>query len=186
MRIIAGRARSLPLKTISGPATRPTTDRIKETLFNMITPDLPGASFLDLFAGSGGIGLEAVSRGAARAVFVEQNRAAAACIQENISFTRFTQESTLLCMDAFAALHKLEGGEPFDIIFMDPPYDRLLERQVLEQLRGSTLVSADTLILVEASLETDFSYLETLDYELIKLKKYKTNIHAFIRKKDIN
>ena len=186
MRIIAGRARSLPLKTVPGLATRPTTDRIKETLFNMINPYLPGASFLDLFAGSGGIGLEAVSRGAAHAVFVEQNRAAAACIQENIRFTRFEAESTLLCMDVFAALRKLEGGKPFDIIFMDPPYDRMLERQVLEQLRGSTLVSADTLILVEASLDTDFAYLETLGYELMKMKKYKTNVHAFIKRKDIS
>ena len=184
MRIIAGRARSLPLKTIPGLATRPTTDRIKETLFNMINPYLCGASFLDLFAGSGGIGLEAVSRGAACAVFVEQNRAAAACIRENIAFTGFTAESTLLYMDVFAALRKLEGGKPFDIIFMDPPYDCLLERQVLERLCGSTLVSSDTLILVEASLETDFSYLEELGYTLLKVKKYKTNVHAFIKKKE--
>ena len=80
MRIIAGRARSLPLKTVPGMGTRPTTDRIKETLFNMLQPSLPQAVFLDLFAGSGGIGLEAISRGASRAVFVEQNRKAAACI----------------------------------------------------------------------------------------------------------
>ncbi len=87
MRIIAGTARSMPLKTIEGKDTRPTTDRIKETLFNILQMDVPGAVFLDLFAGSGGIGLEAVSRGAKKAVFVENSKKAAACIQENIRFT---------------------------------------------------------------------------------------------------
>lgn len=84
MRIIAGTARSLPLKTIEGKDTRPTTDRIKETLFNIIQMDVPRASFLDLFAGSGAIGLEALSRGANEAVFVENNKKAADCIEENI------------------------------------------------------------------------------------------------------
>lgn len=183
MRIIAGKARSLPLKTVPGMDTRPTTDRIKETLFNMINLRLPQAVFLDLFAGSGGIGLEAISRGASRAVFVEQNKKAAACIQDNINFTRFQQESTLLCMDVFAALKRMEGKEQFDIVFMDPPYNKLLERQVLEYLKDSSLITEDTLIIAEASLETDFSYLETMGFELVNLKKYKTNIHAFIQKR---
>ena len=82
MRIIAGTARSLPLKTIEGMDTRPTTDRIKETLFNMLQNDVPGCYFLDLFAGSGQIGLEAVSRGARYAVFVENNKKACACIED--------------------------------------------------------------------------------------------------------
>ena len=82
MRIIAGTARSLPLKTIEGMDTRPTTDRIKETLFNMLQNDVPGCYFLDLFAGSGQIGLEAVSRGARYAVFVENNKKACTCIED--------------------------------------------------------------------------------------------------------
>ena len=98
MRIIAGTARSMPLKTIEGKDTRPTTDRIKETLFNILQMDVPGAVFLDLFAGSGGIGLEAVSRGAKKAVFVENSKKAAACIQENIRFTKFTSSCDLKCM----------------------------------------------------------------------------------------
>ena len=89
MRIIAGTARSMPLKTIPGQDTRPTTDRIKETLFNMIQMEVPGCVFLDLFSGSGGIALEAVSRGAKKAVLVENSRKAAACIQDNINFTKF-------------------------------------------------------------------------------------------------
>ena len=87
MRIIAGTARSLPLKTIEGMDTRPTTDRIKETLFNMLQNDVPGSYFLDLFAGSGQIGLEAVSRGARYAVFVENNKKACTCIEDNIHLT---------------------------------------------------------------------------------------------------
>ena len=103
MRIIAGTARSMPLKTIEGKDTRPTTDRIKETLFNILQMDVPGSVFLDLFAGSGGIGLEAVSRGAKKAVFVENSKKAAACIQENIRFTKFTSSCDLKCMDALSA-----------------------------------------------------------------------------------
>ena len=87
MRIIAGTARSLPLKTVEGLDTRPTTDRIKETLFNIIQDEIPGCYFLDLFAGSGQMGLEAVSRGAQYAVFVENNKKAAACVEDNIRFT---------------------------------------------------------------------------------------------------
>lgn len=183
MRIIAGRARSLPLKTLPGLDTRPTTDRIKETLFNMISQRLPGAVFLDLFAGSGGIGLEAVSRGASRAVFVEQNRKAAACIQENIEFTRAAAESTLLCMDVFPALKKLEQSMVFDLVFMDPPYDQQLEQKVLTYLADSALITEDTLLIAEASLKTDFSYLAELGYDVVKWKKYKTNVHLFIQKR---
>ena len=82
MRVIAGKARRLLLKTIDGLDTRPTTDRIKETLFNILNPDLPGSTFLDLFSGSGGIGIEALSRGADRAVFIEMNPKAAECIRK--------------------------------------------------------------------------------------------------------
>lgn len=182
MRIIAGTARSLPLKTIEGSETRPTTDRIKETLFNMLQNDIPGCYFLDLFAGSGQMGLEAISRGANYAVFVENGKKAAACIEDNIHFTKFEKQSKLIPMDVMAAMRSLEGRYQFDVIFMDPPYNKLLEKDVLSYLLESSLLKEDTKIVVEASLETDFSYLEELGYELIKLKKYKTNMHAFVRK----
>ena len=114
MRIIAGTARSLPLKTVAGMDTRPTTDRIKETLFNMLQEEIPGSYFLDLFAGSGQIGLEALSRGASYAVFIENNRKAAKCIEDNISFTKFDKESQLLVSDVFSGLYTLEGKYTFD------------------------------------------------------------------------
>ena len=180
MRVIAGKARSLPLKTIEGRDTRPTTDRIKETLFNMLQDRVAGCAFLDLFSGSGGIGIEALSRGAGYAVFVEQNRKACDCIRQNLAFTRLAPQAELLQSDVFAALGRLEGRDSFDIIFMDPPYNCLLEKQVLEYLKKSSLATPDTLVIAEASLETDFSYLEELGYEIRKRKEYKTNVHMFL------
>lgn len=183
MRIIAGTARSLPLKTIEGLETRPTSDKIKETLFNMLQQDIPGCFFLDLFAGSGQIGLEALSRGAAYAVFVENGKKAAKCIEENIAFTKFDKTSRLLVMDAGSSVAMLEGKYRFDIIFMDPPYNKGLEKEVLAAMRNSSILKEDTLIIVEASLETDFSDVDDLGYEVVKYKKYKTNAHVFLRRK---
>lgn len=182
MRIIAGTARSMPLKTIEGRDTRPTTDRIKETLFNIIQSEVPGSVFLDLFAGSGGIGLEAVSRGAKKAVFVENSRKAAACIQDNINFTKFQSYCDLKCMDAVSALRTLERKYVFDIIYMDPPYQQGLEKAVLDYLSTSSVLTEDTTIIVEASLETDESELESDVFQIYRVKKYKTNQHIFLRK----
>ena len=182
MRIIAGSKRRLPLKTVEGNDTRPTTDRIKETLFNMLQNEVYGCYFLDLFAGSGQIGLEALSRGARYAVFVENAKKAAACITENIRFTKSDKESLLLQMDVIAALRSMEGKYQFDIIFMDPPYDKELEREVLEYLKSSSLLKEDTLMITEASLQTDLSYVNELGFTILKEKCYKTNKHIFIQK----
>lgn len=183
MRVIAGKARSLRLKTIEGMDTRPTTDRIKETLFNMIQPSLADCRFLDLFAGSGGIGIEALSRGASSCVFVEQQKKAAACIRENLVFTRLQDQAELLVTDAVSAVRKLDGREPFQLIFMDPPYQKGLEFQVLEALKGTTLADEETQIIIEASLDTTWEQAEALGYEVVKQKNYKTNQHVFIRKR---
>lgn len=182
MRIIAGTARSMPLKTIEGKDTRPTTDRIKETLFNILQMDVPGAVFLDLFAGSGGIGLEAVSRGAKKAVFVENSKKAAACIQENIRFTKFTSSCDLKCMDALSALRMLERRYIFDIIFMDPPYGLGLEYEVLEHLKTSSILTEDTLIIVEKSLDTDPYEMEKYGFQVTRVKEYKSNQHVFLKR----
>ena len=183
MRIIAGTARSLPLKTIEGLETRPTTDKIKETLFNMLQNDVPGCYFLDLFAGSGQIGLEAISRGALYAVFIENNRKAAKCIEDNIAFTKFTKESRLLTTDVISGISSLEEKYTFDIIFMDPPYDKELEKDVLYAFRDASFIGEDTLIIVEASLNTDFDWAEDAGYEILKKKIYKTNVHVFLTPK---
>ena len=183
MRIIAGSARSLPLKTIEGMDTRPTTDKIKETLFNILQADIPGCYFLDLFAGSGQIGLEAISRGARKAVFVENSKKASACIDDNIKFTKFTEEASLMTMDVRSAISMLEGKYQFDIIFMDPPYNKDLEKEVLALLSHSSIVKPDTIIIVEASCDTEFDDVEEYGFELTRYKKYKTNAHAFLRRK---
>ena len=182
MRIIAGTARSLPLKTIEGLDTRPTTDRIKETLFNILQDEIPGSHFLDLFAGSGQIGLEAVSRGARVAVFVDNNKKAAACIEDNIHFTKFDKQCKLYPAEVLGALRSMEGKYQFDVIFMDPPYKKNLERDVLTYLSHSSLLNENTLIIVEVALDVDFDYLEKLGFTLIRFKTYKTNAHAFIRR----
>lgn len=183
MRIIAGTARSLPLRAPEGLDTRPTSDQIKETLFNMLQSDIPGAYFLDLFAGSGQMGLEALSRGGEYAVFVENNRKAAKCIEENIAFTKFDKNARLIMSDAVSALYNLEGKYKFDVIFMDPPYNKDLEKEVLQFLSTSSMLKPDTKIVVEASAETSFDYVEELGFEIVKYKKYKSNAHVFLQKK---
>ena len=184
MRVIAGTARRLQLKTLEGMDTRPTTDRIKETLFNMISADMYDSNFLDLFSGSGGIGIEALSRGAANAVFVEKNPKAMKCIQDNLEFTKLKDRAKTMQMDIFAALSRLNGEWKFDYIFMDPPYNEEWEKQVLEFLSNLSLLTEDGIIIVEASKETDMSYAENMGYTIIKEKLYKTNKHIFLEKNE--
>ncbi len=183
MRVISGSARRLTLKTIEGMDTRPTTDRIKETLFNMINNDIYGCTFLDLFGGSGAIGIEALSRGAKMSVFVEKNPKAADCIRDNLKAAHLADKAVLLNCDIFDALKRIESQKwAFDFIFMDPPYNHLWEKEVLTYLANSSLADEDTVIIVEASKETECGYLSELGYTLEKEKIYKTNKHLFIRK----
>lgn len=181
MRVIAGTARSLPLKTPDGLDTRPTSDRIKETLFNMLQTDIPGCVFVDLFSGSGGIGIEALSRGARKAYFVENATKALSCIQQNLTFTKMEDRAIVLKQDACSALGSIFEKE-VDIIFMDPPYDCEHEKNVLSVLKGMRYVTEDTLIITEASLHTDFSWVSDMGFHVVKEKCYKTNKHIFIRR----
>ena len=181
MRVIAGSARRVQLQTPAGMETRPTTDRIKETLFNMLQPYLCDCHFLDLFSGSGAIGIEALSRGAEQAVFVEMGQEPLRCIRNNLKNTKLEGQAKLLAMDVMNALQQLDQqGEPFDIIFMDPPYGYEWEKKVLERLKGMDILDEDTDIIFEAALDTDISYLEDLGYMVNKVKKYKTNMHVFV------
>jgi 16S rRNA (guanine966-N2)-methyltransferase len=179
MRVIAGKCRSMPLKTVREWDTRPTTDRIKETLFNILMPEIPGCHFLDLFAGSGGIGIEALSRGAKSCCFVDNSRKSGEVIRENLMFTK---------LDPFARcfrwtrppLRRFPPG-PFDVIFMDPPYGHGLERDVLARLRTSDCIADDAIFIAEAALDEDFSWAEGLGYDVYREKLYKTNKHVFLR-----
>lgn len=182
MRVIAGTAKSLKLVTPEGLKTRPTSDRIKETLFNMIQFEIPGCRFLDLFSGSGAVGIEALSRGANEAVFIDSEKVSQDCILQNLTHTKLINQAKILKQDVFVAMQSLEFKGVFDIIFMDPPYELGLERKVLEYLTMSSLLDEDTLLIFEAALHEDISYLETLGYEIIKQKKYKTNQHIMLKR----
>lgn len=182
MRIIAGKARRLPLRTLPGRDTRPTTDRIKETLFNILSPRLDGAYFLDLFAGSGQIGLEAISRGCAYCVFVDNSKKACDVIAENMRFTKLDGQCELVRADALSALVRLEGKYRFDLIFLDPPYRAGVEADVLRTLAGSELMKKDALIVVEADVHTDFSYVQAFGLTVVREKIYKTNKHVFLKR----
>ncbi len=181
MRVIAGTARRLQLKTIEGMDTRPTTDRIKETVFNMLQNDVEDSRFLDLFSGSGAIGIEALSRGAKMAVFVESSKQAAKCIKDNLKFTKLEERARVMESTVISAINLLNDKQTFDIIFMDPPYNKNIEKETLEKLAKSNIIDNESLLIVEASLETDFSYVFEMGYDLVKEKLYKTNKHVFLK-----
>ena len=183
MRVIAGKARSIPLVTPQGKHTRPTTDRVKETLFNILQPELLDVDFLDVFSGSGGMGIEAVSRGAKSAVLIENDRAAIACIRKNIQKTHMEEEIRLLPVDAMQALKSLEKEQKrFDVVFMDPPYDKGMENEVLLYLAQTKLLQEDALVVVESSLHTDIESMLQGCYCVERVKEYKTNRHIFLRR----
>lgn len=181
MRVIAGSARSLPLKAPQGMGTRPTTDRIKETLFNILQPDIPGSVFVDLFSGSGAVGIEALSRGAKKCYFAENAKEPIACITDNLKFTKLEDKAVLLKQDVVSALSNIYEKE-VDIIFMDAPYDENHEKRVFEALESARYVTEDTLIIVEESLQCDLSYVSDYGFEIVREKQYKTNQHVFIKK----
>lgn len=181
MRVIAGTAKRIPLVTPEGLDTRPTTDRTKETLFNMIQPYLADCDFLDLFSGSGAIGIEALSRGAKETVFVENGKEALLCIKKNLEKTKLSSQATIMNGNVFDILDRLDKNKKqFDVIFMDPPYNKELEKEVLQKLDGSNLIKDDTLIIIEASLDTDFGYVEQTGFQIKQEKKYKSNKHVFL------
>lgn len=179
MRVIAGSARSVPLMAPAGLDTRPTTDKIKETLFNMINFDLPDCVFVDFYSGSGAIGIEAISRGAKHAYFVENSRKAVECIKANVAKCKFTDESTIIARDVKDSIYEIH--DTADIIFMDPPYELGDEINVMKALKNSSLINDDTIIIIEAKAERDFSDIVELGFDMYKEKVYKSNKHCFFR-----
>lgn len=182
MRVIAGKVRRMTLVTPPGREVRPTTDRIKETLFNILQNDLADCRFLDLFSGSGGIGIEALSRGAKEAVFVDKNKDSIRCIEQNLSHTRLKEEAEVLPMDVLQAIRNLsKRNKLFDIVFMDPPYECDMEKDVLDALASSGIIDESTIIIVETSLRTDIEKWNDGKYEIVRSKRYKTNMHVFLK-----
>jgi len=150
MRVIAGKARGLRLKAPPGTVARPTADRVKQSLFGMLGSRVEGARVLDLFAGSGSLGIEALSRGAATAVFVERSRPCVQVIRENLTRTRFLEQAEVVVGDALAAVGRFAAQQrKFDIIFADPPYEGGLAAAVVEAVAEASLLTEKGLLVVE-------------------------------------
>lgn len=184
MRVIAGSARRLLLVAPDGLDTRPTADKIKETLFNILQMQVPGSVFLDICAGSGAIGIEAISRGAKKAYFIENGREAVSCIQKNLHKTGFEDQAVILRQDAVAALRHIHEKEA-DLVYLDPPYKSDLARRILVALDAQPYITMDTCIVVETDLQSDFSFLEETGLEIYREKDYRGKRHLFIRRKEL-
>lgn len=183
MRVIAGSARSLKLKTPAGMSVRPTTDRIKETLFNILSPNVYGSTFLDMFCGSGAIGIEALSRGAEKAVFIDDSKVSIQYTNDNLRFTKLDTKAEVLRCDArFSADTLKSRGLVFDIIFLDPPYDKEYEKTVLEQASFCDILKDDGIVIVESGVSTEFNYVSKCGLEIYREKIYGSNKHVFLRK----
>ncbi len=184
MRVIAGTARSINLITPKGFDTRPTTDKYKETLFNCLQSYIGNSVFVDLFAGSGAIGIEALSRGAAKAYFCDNSQEAVNCIKENLNKTRLSDKAVVYKEDVSFFIKNSIKETP-DIIFIDPPFKLHLEKDVIPLLDSLKLIGEDTIIVVECDYDAGFDFLDELNLEIFKKKEYKTNKHVFIQKKGI-
>lgn len=180
MRVISGSARGLRLYAPKGLTTRPTVDKIKESLFNIINSSLPEAAFLDLFSGSGAIGIEALSRGAKRAVFVDSSNDSIEAIKRNLKASRLSEHAVVIKMSAAAAIKYLaQNGERFDIIFMDPPYSKSLVDTALAAIDNERLLANDGFIIAEQSIDEPEPNIAGL--EVFRIKEYKITKMTFLR-----
>ncbi|MBQ7669901.1 MAG: 16S rRNA (guanine(966)-N(2))-methyltransferase RsmD [Clostridia bacterium] len=155
MRIITGSARGIALETLPGLETRPTADRVKEALFSMIQFDIEGRSVLDLFAGSGQLGLEALSRGAASAVFIDSSREAVEIVLKNAAKTRLKEKCRVSVYDFASYLSGRKSGEGFDIIFLDPPYSSDHMSEALKLIAEHGVLNHGGYIVCETDTEPD-------------------------------
>ena len=155
MRVISGRAKGLPLKAVPGIATRPTTDKVKEALFSIIGPYFDGERVLDLFAGTGGLGIEALSRGAGHAVFVDASPRSVEVVRRNLETARLTDQAEVYRNDAWKAVKVLaKKGLPFDLIFIDPPYTVKNIDELLLDMESRGLISDYATAVIEHAEDT--------------------------------
>ena len=173
MRIITGRARGTKLNTLEGTNTRPTSERTKEAIFSIIQFEIAGGIALDLFAGSGQMGLEALSRGASRATFVDSSKDAVKIINQNVAKTHFEAESTVVNSEFESYLNRAAKKEKFDLVFLDPPYATDFLKRSIRSLCDNGLLEDGALLICESSgLEfLDESVIEN-NFEILKQAKY--------------
>ena len=153
MRIIAGAMRGQRLETPAGERVRPTLDRVREALFNILAPDLEGATFLDLYAGSGAIGIEALSRGATRAVFIDNHPQSARCIRKNLTNTRCEDRGTCMSYRMPEDLKRIPGT--FSLIFADPPFDYGDYPGLIEAIANANVLAAGGTLIIEHGFKSD-------------------------------
>ena len=185
MRIITGRARGAQLYTLPGEITRPTSERAKQAIFSMIQFGIEGREVLDLFAGSGQMALEAVSRGAAHATVCDSYRAACDIIEKNIRKTRAESEVTLICADYAEALKRLRGRVKFDIVFLDPPYNKGLVGSALKLLWQYDLLKPTSVIVCESGGEDILAGGVEDKYEVVKTSKYGIASVTLLKPSDV-
>ena len=181
MRIISGKARGTKLYTLDGTATRPTLDRVKESLFNIIQNDIEDSTVLDLFSGSGAIGLEFLSRGAKRAVLCDNSKDAIKIIKQNVQKTHFEKISEIYNMEFTKLVERLQN-QKFDIIYIDPPYATDFIKISLEKIIEYKLVNENTKIIVETDDETRIlNQIEKMDVEITDKRKYGRATIIFLK-----
>jgi 16S rRNA (guanine966-N2)-methyltransferase len=181
MRVISGTARGRPLKP-AGAATRPITDRVKTSLFNILSADVIDANVLDLFAGAGSVGIEALSRGACSATFVELDRDALDAIRTNLDATRLANHAKIVRLDVFKFIRRSE--EKYDLIYVAPPQYKELWKETLAALDGVDLL-AEAGIIVAQIHPKEYTELALTQFELYDQRKYGSTLLCFYRKKDI-
>lgn len=185
MRIISGTARGTKLFTLEGLDTRPTLDRVKEPLFNIINFDLEDAVVLDLFAGSGALGLEAISRGAKKVFLCEKNRNAANIVEKNIEKTKFQDQAILIRNDFGKAISFIEQlNEKIDVVFIDPPYKTDLIKKSLEKILDSDILNDDFIIIAETDEpERILKDINILNINVFDTRKYGRVSLIFLNRK---
>lgn len=183
VRVIGGSHRGMKIKSLAGVNTRPTSDFVREALFNIIGPDVSGKDFADVYAGTGAVGIEALSRGAKSATFIEKNAKACNLIRENLKSLDLRDKATVYNMDTNTAFEKaLERGLEYDIIFLDPPYDSGQINRSLMFLRGCSLVNTGTLIIAQHSTKEQ---IHPKGFCIAKQKNYGRTILSFLRSEEI-
>ncbi|MBO9607946.1 MAG: 16S rRNA (guanine(966)-N(2))-methyltransferase RsmD [Paenibacillaceae bacterium] len=158
MRVISGTAKGRPLKAVPGMGTRPTTDKVKEAVFSMIGPYFDGGQTLDLFAGTGGLGIEALSRGMERAVFIDIEKTSIGVIRHNLQATGLEQRAEVYRNEASRAIAALSKREiRFDLVFLDPPYKLRTVDQLMQKLQEADLLAPNACVVAEHDTETTYS-----------------------------
>lgn len=185
MRIIGGSARGTKLYSLDGNNTRPTLDRVKESLFNIIQFEIPGCVFLDLFAGSGAIGLEAISRGAKKAILIDKSKEAMQIIKKNIIKTHFEKEVEVY-LDSYENVLQNKLKQKVDIIYIDPPYDSQMAYEALKLIMEKDILYEDSMIIIETdNQEKIIKEIEPLNIEITNTRKYGRAHLIFLAKKDV-